>query len=159
MKEKDLSFDLVFTACLIVFLPSTTWANHQPRFPSSLSVTLVFWQPFSHRHTFHSKSGRISLNGEEIVGRGRPIKRNACETTAPSNDVGKRRRQGCLSIYTVKACPTLRAPLSGTFLQGRKDVVNQCLEFGHTHALCHRKLAPCTVLYCIALYSTVLYRD
>ena len=25
---------------------------------------------------------------------------------------------------------TLRAPLFGTFLQGRKDVVNQCLEFG-----------------------------
>ena len=25
---------------------------------------------------------------------------------------------------------TLRASLSGTFLQGRKDVVNQCLEFG-----------------------------
>ena len=25
---------------------------------------------------------------------------------------------------------TLRASLSGTFLQGRNDVVNQCLEFG-----------------------------
>ena len=30
----------------------------------------------------------------------------------------------------VKPRSTLRASLSGTFLQGRKDVVNQCLEFG-----------------------------
>ena len=29
--------------------------------------------------------------------------------------------------------PTLPASLCGTLLQGRKDVVNQCLEFGCTH--------------------------
>ena len=33
---------------------------------------------------------------------------------------------------------TLRASLSGTFLQGRKDVVNQCLEFG---IYIHRSMA------------------
>ena len=31
-------------------------------------------------------------------------------------------------VFIVTVTPTLRAPLSGTFLQ-RKDVVNQCLEF------------------------------
>ena len=33
---------------------------------------------------------------------------------------------------TVCVCVTLRAPLSGTFLQ-RKDVVNQCLGFVFEH--------------------------
>ena len=31
--------------------------------------------------------------------------------------------------WTLTAQPTLRASLSGTFLQGRKDVVNRCLTF------------------------------
>ena len=36
---------------------------------------------------------------------------------------------GWLADVWANSRATLRAPLSGTFLQGRKDVVNQCLEF------------------------------
>ena len=35
-------------------------------------------------------------------------------------------------MTTCMLNPTLRASLSGIFLQ-RKDVVNHCLEFGYTH--------------------------
>ena len=36
---------------------------------------------------------------------------------------------GGIEYYTVTTLVTLRTSLSGTFLQ-RKDVVNECLEFG-----------------------------
>ena len=39
--------------------------------------------------------------------------------------------------HTTSPPPTLRTSLSGTLLQGKKDVVNQCLEFVlHPHPLC-----------------------
>ena len=34
----------------------------------------------------------------------------------------------CVVCMSQTVRPTLRASLSGTFLQGRKDVVKQCLE-------------------------------